>query len=43
MVNDQYRDRSAHAALVCLVLDQGDDHAVEIEEEQDEVESELRE
>ena len=29
--------------LVSLVLDKGDDHAVEVEEEQDEMEAELRE
>ena len=28
---------------MCLVLDQGDDHAVQVEEEQDEVEPELGE
>ena len=41
MANTTGRDDASR--LVRLVLDEGDDHAVEVEEEQDEVEAELRE
>jgi hypothetical protein len=30
-------------ALVCLILDKGDDHAIQVEEEHDEMETELEE